>query len=363
VVVERTILDPTLAWLLSAHLFRYRIPCRSAKASSSRLISSKQWFQIILFISSVWLLIRTTYKLWMTIDPRSLRIYLTVCRCGSLSAAARELNMSQPSVSVSIAQLEHAVGTTLFERSRTGITLGRAGHALWRRAEAMETLLTNAQHEIDLLADDVTGPITVGGTPGALASLLPHALRHFTDQHPRSQLLVMERSDAELIALLRKETIDLAIVTTEIDAPPDDIAEETLLRDPFDLIVGKQNDHLPGQIALADMADARWVLPAAIGAFRRQVDALFIATNSTTPNNIIRCDSLITTKSIVRQTDYVTILPREVASAELSIGALRSIRITGHDMLRSVGVRRVAHRTPPPVVEAFLAALRGREYP
>lgn len=59
-----------------------------------------------------------------------------MCRAGSLSAAARKLNMSQPSVSVSIAQLERAVGTALFERSRTGITLGRAGNGYTTAAAA-----------------------------------------------------------------------------------------------------------------------------------------------------------------------------------------------------------------------------------
>jgi molybdate transport repressor ModE-like protein len=54
------------------------------------------------------------------IDPRALRTFLAICQQGTISGAARKLNISQPSVSVAIAQLERAVDASLFTRSRTG---------------------------------------------------------------------------------------------------------------------------------------------------------------------------------------------------------------------------------------------------
>jgi len=297
----------------------------------------------------------------MAIDPRSLSIFLAVCRQGSISAAARELAMSQPSVSVTIAQLERKLGTRLFERGRSGITLERAGVAMMRRAEAMESLLQSAQREIDLIQSDVSGPLVVGGTPGALASLAPRAISRLKDRHPRFELRILERSDSVLLDLLRNERIDLAIATTRIEAVPADIVEETILQDPFDLIVGRRNDHLPARVALSQLTGVPWVLPEAVGAFRRQIDALFVSTQTPTPHDVVRCDSLLTTKAIVRGSDYVTILPREVASAELSIGVLRAIKIDGADFLRNIGVRRLAGRELTPIAEAFLTAIR--QYP
>src|ERR1700712_789452 len=84
------------------------------------------------------------------IDPRVLRTYLAVCREGSISAAARQLNISQPSVSVAIAQLEQKLGGSLFERGRQGIVLTAAGRALMRRAEMMEVLLLDAEEAVAL---------------------------------------------------------------------------------------------------------------------------------------------------------------------------------------------------------------------
>jgi DNA-binding transcriptional LysR family regulator len=292
------------------------------------------------------------------IDPRHLRIFLEVCRQGSISGAARELNMAQPSVSVAIGQLESLIGTRLFQRSRTGITLERPGIALRRRAEAMDTLLANASAELALLEQDVAGPLVIGGTPGALASLVPAATIRLKALYPRVAIRILERPDANLIELLRNERIDLAIVTTGLEAMPDDIIEEPVLQDPFDLIVGRRNDHLPHSVTLASVASLPWVLPDAVGAFRRQIDALFVSTETQTPRDVVRCDSLLTTKAIVRNSDYVTILPREVAAAELSIGVLRAVRIEDVGFRRTVGFLRLGTRAPTPIAEAFIQMTR-----
>jgi LysR family transcriptional regulator of abg operon len=89
------------------------------------------------------------------IDPRALRTFLFVCREGTISGAARKLNISQPSVSVAIAQLEDRLGAKLFERSRTGIELTHEGHSLLHRAESMDALLQDAEAEVRLAKEGV----------------------------------------------------------------------------------------------------------------------------------------------------------------------------------------------------------------
>ncbi|MFD2779904.1 hypothetical protein ACFS32_00735 [Novosphingobium pokkalii] len=69
-----------------------------------------------------------------------------------------------------------------------------------------------------------------------------------------------------------------------------DLAERTFARDPFALLVGRRHDALPSAVSLRDVAALPWVLPEAQGAFRRQVDALFIAAQTPVPANVVRCD-------------------------------------------------------------------------
>ena len=293
------------------------------------------------------------------IDPRALRTFLAICQEGTISGAARRLNISQPSVSVAIAQLERAVDASLFTRARTGITLTLAGEALRRRAEAMDSLLHDAEAEVALVREGIRGPLRVGGTPGALVSLLPDALNRFADRHGRYTLHILERPDTELIGMLRKGEIELAFVTTGLDEVPDDIDEHSIAHDPFALIVGRRNDHLPAEVSLADAALLEWVFPQAQGGFRRQIDALFVAAAVSQPRAAIFCDSLLTTKAIVRGSARVTILPRGVAAAELSIGVLRAVALIEAKFGRRIGVRRWKGAPLSQMAADLLEALKG----
>ena len=251
------------------------------------------------------------------------------------------------------------MGVVLFRRGRSGIQLTAEGAALASRAEAQDVLLRQARIEVASAHAGIAGPLRVGGTPGALVSLLPPVVDALERAHGRFALNVIERSDRDLMEMLRLGEIDLAFVTTEIESPPTGIIERTFSRDPFALIVGRSHDGLGGKVSLHDVHHLQWVLPEAQGAFRRQVDALFISAELPLPPDPIRCDSLLTTKAIVRSSSRVTILPRQVAAAEISIGVLRAIDITEARFERSVGVRMLADGWLSPMARTLLAALAG----
>jgi LysR family transcriptional regulator of abg operon len=294
------------------------------------------------------------------IDPRALKVFLAVCRANSISGGARLLNISQPSVSNTISNLEAVIGSSLFERARSGIVLTPEGEVLLRHAEAIDSLLRDAEEEIRLVRDDMIGPLRVGGTPGALVSLLPDAVRRLETRVGRFSLHVIERSDAELIEMLRRGEIELAFVTTGIEEPAEGIEEITLSQDPFALVVGPRNDHLPSEVSLESVAAKQWVLPEARGAFRRQIDALFLGADVPVPGDAIRCDSLLATKAIVRGGARMTILPMKVIAAELSIGVLRAITIREAIFPRNVGVRRLAGGRPSRLAQELLAVLQPK---
>ena len=293
------------------------------------------------------------------IDPRALRTFHEVCRAGSITGAARALNISQPSVSSAIALLEARLGTVLFERTRAGIVLSPAGEALRTRAQMLDNLLRDATAEIEAAQEGLAGPLRIGGTPGALVSLLPLAVTGLEKHVPQLTLNVLERADRELTTMLREGDIELAFVTTAMDEPDEDIAERTLARDPFALLVGPEAGALPERISLKVAGSLRWVLPEAQGAFRRQVDALFAAAGVPVPRDVIRCDSLLTTKALVRDCRRVTILPTRVAASELSMGVLRAVPIAEAGFERSIGVRWLKARGLSPLARQLIAQWEG----
>jgi LysR family transcriptional regulator, regulator of abg operon len=214
---------------------------------------------------------------------------------------------------------------------------------------------------VDLARINMTGPLRIGGTPGALVTLLPHALASMEKSHPTFELTVLERTEAELTEMLRKGEIELALVTTQIEPPPAGISEFTVASDPFALVASAQNPFVLENASLADLVDLPWILPHAGGGFRRQIDALFLANEIPTPANVLRCDSLLTTKAILSRTDRVTILPKRIVRPEVAMGELKAVDIADSTFTRHIGVRVAADSALSPLAESFVEAFSATE--
>lgn len=297
-------------------------------------------------------------RLPMQLDARQLEILLAVSRTGSLTAAARLLNLSQPGVSAAIAHLERSAGAKLLDRGRHGAAATRTGAVLIRWAEALEHVLAQAQKELDLQEHGVAGMLTIAGTPGALMSLVPGALQEMRKHYPGFELRVREAQDGELIELLRSMRADLTISTVGIETVAPDIEEVTITHDAFELVVAHNHPLRAQVVSLKDLRDYAWVLPAASGAFRRHIDALFLGAEVRMPDDVVLCDSLSTTKEIVRRAHYMTILPATVVASEVKGGALRTIQIRQRLVTRALGVRYLRTPAVTPIAHAFVNALR-----
>lgn len=293
----------------------------------------------------------------MAFDPRQLRVLLTVVREGSFSGAARELAMSQPAVSMVIAQLERAVGAQLVERGRQGAVPTQAGRILTRRAEMIETVLDLAQQEIALGMSEVEGPLVVGGTPGALMSLLPAGIARLEEQGHHFALRIVELSDADIFPMLRSVKIDLALGTVGVGTVPDDIVERSIVSDSFVLLMRTDHVYRAPRAKLADLVDLDWVLPEVGGAFQRQIEAMFLSAGVSVPQRAVRCDSLATTKEIIRKTNRVTILPQRVVATDIANGLLRQIALASGPPPRLVGVRMLRERAQMPLADNLVRAL------
>src|SRR5947209_10794996 len=114
-----------------------------------------------------------------------LRALMTVATAGSMGKGARLLNTSQPAISRSIADLEHAVGHRLLDRSRRGVELTKYGRALVDCGSAMFDDLRQGLRQLEYLADPTVGEIRVGGTEAVIAGLLATVYERLRRQYPR----------------------------------------------------------------------------------------------------------------------------------------------------------------------------------
>src|SRR6267142_2791057 len=102
-----------------------------------------------------------------------LHVLMSVVQMGSMGKAASLLNTTQSAISRSVADLEHAIGVRLLDRSRQGVEPTEYGRALLDGGAAVFDGLRQAVQKIEILADPTVGHVTVGGNEATSAALLP----------------------------------------------------------------------------------------------------------------------------------------------------------------------------------------------
>ena len=109
------------------------------------------------------------------LDVTRLRVLVAVARCGSVTAAARELNYAQPSVSHHLARLEAETGTKLIQRAGRGIRLTDAGRLLAERGAEVIGRLDAAENELAAYTGLRAGRLRLAAFPSALGTIVPAA--------------------------------------------------------------------------------------------------------------------------------------------------------------------------------------------
>ena len=116
---------------------------------------------------------------------QDLHVLMTVVQAGSMGKAARRLNTTQPAISRSIAELEHALGVRLLDRHRQGIEPTEYGRALLDCGVAVFDELRQGVKNIEFLADPAAGEVRIGSTAFLAASFVSAVVDRLSRRYPR----------------------------------------------------------------------------------------------------------------------------------------------------------------------------------
>src|SRR5829696_6716403 len=122
------------------------------------------------------------------LDVTGLRVIDAVARHGSVTAAARELHYSQPSVTHHLARLEGKTGAQLVQRAGRGIRLPQAGRLLADRAAEILGRIEAADAELSAHVGLSAGRLRLAGFSSAIASLVQRAVAGLAGRHPGLQI-------------------------------------------------------------------------------------------------------------------------------------------------------------------------------
>lgn len=245
-------------------------------------------------------------------DLRQLTYFLRVAERRSLTVAATELNVAQPSLTKSMKLLEEELGTALFHRMPRGVELTDAGRHLVRHAEAIKIQMGEARAELTALQKGDRGTVTIGAGPAWLRRHLPEAVASVIATRPDLKLRVVGGFDEALLRALRRGELDFVVAEVPWSQSSDDLVVEVLSS--ADLCVCARTGHpltvarKAGQpeIGISDLLAYPWVLPVKATRARQRLDALFMSQNISPPEPVVETESMAFMLAMVRNSDSLT---------------------------------------------------------
>ncbi len=152
---------------------------------------------------------------------RQLEYFTAAAETGSIAAAGRMLNVSSPSISTALTQLEDELGTALFLRQRAqGLALTEAGRTLAAQAAKILSEATELTRLAGSVSDAVQGPLRLGCLVTFAQIVVPDLRRSFEAAFPSVSVSQTELTQPDIFAALRRAEIDLGL-SYAIDVPDD----------------------------------------------------------------------------------------------------------------------------------------------
>ncbi len=289
---------------------------------------------------------------------RHIRCFLTIAEKGSVTAAASDLNSSQPAVSRSLNELEGIIGEKLFSRGGRELALTPAGVRLRRHFEA-------ALFELDagtrISAGKFDRPkVSVGMLPNVVRTLANNAAATFKDRE-RDVDLILHWSDVPgLIARLHNGKIDLLLGRLLGLEHMTGVSFEHLYAEPLIFVVN--SDHPlsrdPERATLSNIDEELVIVPLGETIIRRELDKFLTARGIERFSRIIETVSFEFARSFLTARRAVACLPLGAVRQELADGRLVRLGIQGEELVSSVGISYATGRALSGYAQRFADDVR-----
>ncbi len=172
------------------------------------------------------------------LDPTHLRYFLAIAAHGSITAAARALHASQPTLTVALRNLEEHLGTTLVLRERTGVTLTHTGEELVHHAREIFEAMRRAEEGVRGIEKDDVGEFTLGCHESLGAYFLPDFMAGFLRENPGVEIrLANDTSRGTADAVLARK-VDFGIVVNP--QPHPDLTLVEMFHDAMDVMIASE---------------------------------------------------------------------------------------------------------------------------
>lgn len=294
----------------------------------------------------------------MDVSLRVLRYFVAAADHGNVTAAARALKVSQPSVSLAIAQLEETVKTQLFVRQHSrGVALTPAGTTVLREARKLLAHVGDFTDGVAGVGQETRGSLSIGCLGYLAPRYLAGAVAGFLAQYPRTDVSFHEGDQPELIRGMVNGELELAL-TYDLMLPRRFAVESLMELPPHILVADGHRLAKRRAIHLREIAEEPCVLldlPISQDYFGSVFASLGLA-----PHVRYRTASMETVRSLVGNGLAYSILTLP-SKAPMTYDGKRLVALRLRDPVQPARIAAVhlSEYRPRPVAQAFLVYLRG----
>ncbi len=277
----------------------------------------------------------------------------------NLHRAAAAINVTQPTATKMLHDVELVFGFPLFERLPRGMQPTELGREVVRFAVRLLADFDRFAEDLDDKRRGGYGQLVVGAIMGAAPDLVARAVADLKAKRPLLVVRLLGETSDEILDLLAERKIDLAVGRfagplqhNEFDFEP--LANETLY------VVARAGHPLAGMPALElrDLADLPWVVQPLTSPARQLLEQEFAQARMATPANLVEASSIFATLQLLQTSDAVAVLPESVVRDHLRAGLLGRLALVIGKNLTGFGILTRKGEVPGAVAVEFLRALR-----
>lgn len=278
-------------------------------------------------------------------EIRQLEYFRKIAETGSINAAAKLLNMSQPPLSYQLKLLEEELDVRLFDRSRQGVSLTEAGKLLYQRSGELLQFADSAKFEVTQTGRRQV--LRLGMTSTTVGPILPK-IAAFTKAHPDVSFEVHDGSTFSMMDLLLRGILDVSVVRTPVQL--DKVAHTVLCEEPM-IAVSHPGSGESGDIRLTALTQVPLIL---YRRYERFILDAFHAQNLE-PNVLCVCDDARDAMQWAEQGLATAIFPQ---SMENLCRTLTIRPIAEASLKTKILLIWHSEKAPRPLVQDFLRICR-----
>ena len=253
-------------------------------------------------------------RLTSRLKMRHIGLLDTLGRTSNIRKAAVELNMSQPSASALLREVEDAFDVELFVREPHGLVLTDHGRALIGWAGILLADLEKAQHDLTAISLGRGKRLKVGISPLAAPKLLPLALELFRKTGPDVIVSVTTGIETTLPPMLLSGEIDCAVCRMVPGFVREAVRHEMLYGEAASIVVRRDHPLARAERMEPALLDTfRWMLPVSEGAPYDLIASRLVSVGAKFPRVSVESWSAIVIVHLLQASDLISVLPRSIA--------------------------------------------------